>query len=523
MKCAAVLVLAACQVDNRIVNPGGNAQSSSSAEEQLLILAPDQGLSSQQDARLVRARGKSESKMVRVGRLNSAASQLLQRGNRITLSLSPTIAVVATGSVEVRHANGRVSWAGATADSLGWVQLVLAPAGLYGMVTSGKSRYWIEPIGEGLHAIVELDDSKFPPEHPANAPTGTRASTRTRVSGSAANTSSVSGFGAGSSAAFQAMRQGPRAVFDYTADNTPGDLDLVVVYTAAAASATADIESLVQLAVDVENTSYSDSYVSLTASVVYSGQVTYNEAYYSYGQHIAFLSGSSTVAALRNQYLGDAVVLIVDDDEACGQAYEILASATHAFAVVHYGCAAGNWTLAHELGHLQGARHDRDNDNTSTPFQYGHGYRVPDFFRTIMAYDCVGHPCPRHGWWATPLESPYLGMIYPVRGSADYEDDARVLNETKYDVTGFREPISVVISGSPTAISTQISCTWEAVISGGSPATSYAWSGILSGSGSSVSGAVPQTGYLYLLVYDAYGRYNTAQLEVIVDDNGPGC
>ena len=60
-----------------------------------------------------------------------------------------------------------------------------------------------------------------------------------------------------------------------------------------------------------------------------------------------------------------------------GQADAIYADASSAFAIVDYDCATGYYSFGHELGHLQGARHDPNNDPTSTPFAYGHGYQDP--------------------------------------------------------------------------------------------------------------------------------------------------
>ena len=102
-----------------------------------------------------------------------------------------------------------------------------------------------------------------------------------------------------------------------------------------------------------------------------------------------------------------------------------------AFAAVYWGCATGYYSFAHEIGHLQSARHDPSTDPSTSPYSYGHGYRYtgsPDW-RTIMAYDCPGG-CPRLNYWSSPLKL-YNGV---AMGTASQSDNARVLNNTRNTV-----------------------------------------------------------------------------------------
>ena len=105
---------------------------------------------------------------------------------------------------------------------------------------------------------------------------------------------------------------------------------------------------------------------------------------------------------LRDKYKADVAVLIVDDPQGCGLATRVFADADEAFAVVHHECAATTYSLAHEIGHIIGARHDLNLDKIMTPFPFGHGFVNGTKWRDIMSYkeSCGG--CPRLPVWSSP-------------------------------------------------------------------------------------------------------------------------
>ena len=508
---ALVATAGACQSDSLLPpTAGSSAQLAAGDADGLFEIEASPRLTVQQAARLSRIAGKRTSQEVHVVRLHPSADGLLRRGSRLRIALSPSASRVATGATVVRRGVRDVSWAGPTADSTGWIQLVLGPAGVYGSIRSGAVQYKIEPLGGALHALTRIDGSRLPPEHPPTAPSG--------VMNDESHTSG--GFG---SAALQRSRMQLNTTQAITSSGY-GDVSIVVVYTAAAAAATADIGTLIQLAIDETNTSYTNSGVTFAASLVHTSQVSYNEANRSYQQHVSALQSYSdglmdAVHGLRNQYLGDVVMLVVDDKEACGMASTILATHASGFAVVDESCATGYYSFAHELGHLQGARHDRHVDNSNTPFQYGHGYVDPgDAFRTIMAYGDACNNCSRIQYWS----SSYTPIPFLPRGTASYEDNVRVLNETKYHVASFRAPISVSIYG-PTSVKSTQWCTWNTVVTGNVGAASYEWSGLASGNQSAVTEVVMQSGPLSVIVYDSYGRGSDHTIWVTVDDFAPDC
>jgi hypothetical protein len=108
------------------------------------------------------------------------------------------------------------------------------------------------------------------------------------------------------------------------------------------------------------------------------------------------------IHGLRDKHRADVAVLIVDDANGCGLSTRVFADEDEAFSVVHHACAATTYSLAHEIGHLIGARHDRNMDATPTPFAYGHGYVNGTKWRDIMSYKESCDGCSRLPVWSGP-------------------------------------------------------------------------------------------------------------------------
>jgi hypothetical protein len=415
---AASLGLAACQGDDATPS-GTTSMNPADVQQNLLTLVTDQNLSEAQEARLTSIRDRGISPRVSLARAASAAGDLLRKDQTLRLGVAPGVEVVAKGSRVERRGGADISWAGPLQGTHGWAQVVLSETGMVGTVTIGTEQYTIEPLGNGLHAVSKLDQSKLPPEHTADNPAGV--------------------LDAPPPADFLSAMTAEEGTVGTQALNT---LNVLVVYTASAAAATSNIGSLIQLAVDETNVSYLNSGININMVRVHTAQVTYNEARRSFSQHVSALRSTTdgimdNVHALRDTYAADVVVLVVNDSEACGIASSIGSTATSAFAVAHYSCITGYYSFGHEVGHLQGARHDRYVDASTTPYAYGHGF-IPSTknWRTVMAYGNNCSNCTRIQWWSNPLVNyPLTGQ---AMGTAQYEDNARVLNTTAATMAGYR-------------------------------------------------------------------------------------
>jgi peptidyl-Asp metalloendopeptidase len=411
--------LAACQGDDATPS-ATTAMSAAEVQQNLLTLVPDQALNSVQQGRLATIRGRASSAEVHLARIASAPGQLLRQGSTLRIGVAPGVNVVAVGDRVQQRGPNDISWGGAVQGTHGSVQAVLGEDGLTATVTVGFTSYSIEPLGNGLHAVTKIDQAGFPSEHTPDNPTGVLDPAPPADFLSAAKAPS------GGTIGTQAL----------------STINVLVVYTAAAAAATSNISNLIQLAVDETNVSYVNSGININMIRVATAQVTYNESGRSFSQHVSALRSTTdgimdNVHTLRNTYAADMVLLVVNDSEACGIASSIGSTATTAFAVAHYSCITGYYSFGHELGHLQGARHDRFVDASTSPYAYGHGF-IPSTknWRTVMAYGNNCSNCTRIQWWSNPLKTyPATGQ---VMGTTQYEDNARVLNLTAASVAAYR-------------------------------------------------------------------------------------
>jgi peptidyl-Asp metalloendopeptidase len=139
------------------------------------------------------------------------------------------------------------------------------------------------------------------------------------------------------------------------------------------------------------------------------------------------------VKKLRNEKRADIVGLIIDNPTGCGLSTRIGPDSDEAFFVVHHACAAITLSIAHEIGHILGIRHDRSVDNNETPFAYGHGYVNGSKWRDIMSYNESCGGCPRISYWSNPR------IIYKGEPTGTAATDAaRVILERAERVSKFR-------------------------------------------------------------------------------------
>ncbi len=328
----------------------------------------------------------------------------------IDLNVPMAPAMIAKTAEVTKRAQNDFTWIGKSLEPAGDAIMVVKDGQVTGSIKTGASLYRVWPLGEGQHAVVEIDQSKFPKEHPPS---------------------------------FEKIEPGilpPQYQKGDERSDAQQTITALVAYTPSAqAQIPGSMESLINLAVAETNQSYVNSKIRIALQLIKTHKVNYQESG-TFEEDVARFMGTSDgsmdeIHGLRDQHKADVCVLITNNSEYCGYAAAILAKPESAFCVVYHGCATGYYSFAHEIGHLQGARHNVEMDPSTQPFPYGHGFYINPHWRSIMSYSTPCTTCTRIQYWSNP------GVQYQGNpmGVAEKQDNARVLNETAPYISGFRQ------------------------------------------------------------------------------------
>ena len=393
----------------------------------------------------------------------------------VTLDLFDDVALRArrTGLEGTRR--GGYVWKGELLDLPGEAAIAVQDGVLTGTVFALDTVYEIRYRGHGEHEVREIEPKEFPPDDDPQMDLVIDAP-------------DTGGAGVGGAAAVP---------------DTGAQIDVMVVWTPAARTSvggTAAMQSLIDLAMANANTAYANSGVSQRIRLVHAEEVPYTEAGASTDLSRLASSGDGfldQVQTLRDQYGADLVSLL-GNGYGCGLGYMMgtpsAGFAPYGYNVVDQTCAAGNLSLAHELGHNMGLNHDPANATGTPAYTYAYGYQQPSgLFRTVMAYPCPSGSCPRLMYFSNPNVT-YSGM---ATGTST-QNNALALNNTANTVANFRQSVSggctyalTPTSASPAAgggaasftVTSATGCTWTAT-------SNQAWATVTSGASGSGSGPV---------------------------------
>lgn len=309
-------------------------------------------------------------------------------------------------SVEIRTTND-FTWRGKiTQNNLdGDVILTFKEGFVSGLIYVGNGVYEIAPKGEGA-ILVELNQNLFP-------------ECGGGIEGEKQQTS---------------VKKTPSANAD------SGDrIDVLVIYTTAVKNSLggdAQTRAFAQQAIDATNTAYINSKIRQRVNLVHAQETAMVETG-NLGTELSGLRTNADAAMLRNNYKADLVALLSNTTNNCGQGYLIGGAggnANNGFTVTSRGCAVGNLSFAHELGHNMGSQHNPEN-GTNSAFSYGYGHYVNGVFRTVMSYvDPCAQGCTRRPYFSNPAVS-FNG--YPT-GLDNERDNTRLINSTADIIANYR-------------------------------------------------------------------------------------
>lgn len=265
------------------------------------------------------------------------------------------------------------------------------------------------------------------------------------------------------------------------------EVDVLVLYTPAAGEPTAEVlEAFTNWDIAAENSELPVS-LNLVGMEVFNHQLNEIEGQSAFDA-VVTLSENTHAQSLRQDYGADIVVLFTNNvTGARGAVPQIGPVKNKAYVVVNRSQAIGRNTLIHEIGHVFGARHQIDLDNTPGD-AHAHRWTVPgqgSFVSIVYGSSLAGATPVLH--FSNP-EVDYENTNVPT-GITNVSNNTRVINFNAPTVAGFFQPpsdttdddtdsaippLSVSMNGPSQATEGSL-VTFTSQVSGGTGSYTYLW------------------------------------------------
>jgi metallopeptidase family M12-like protein len=349
-------------------------------------------------------------------------------GAEIRLPFRDGKSITLTRTGIITHKDGSLTWRGKVEETgERAVLMVWGNALLTGYFAYKGSVFTVESLGGGVHAYAEMDHRKLPDDHPPPA-------SRDRVPAPNVNEEPEP------AAAPAEPAVPPFADADRLAlEAKTITIDVMLLYTARAAKHyIRDPSDLLALAIEETNQTLKNSGLgNINLRLVHSQLIDYDASEDDHFTHLYTmvdgLGPFKDVKRLRDEKHADIVGLIIHNPTGCGLSTRIGPDSDQAFFIVHHACAAVTMSIAHEVGHILGARHDRFVDDNNSPYAYGHGYVNGGKWRDLMSYKQGCGGCARIPYWSNPR----IMFNGEATGTAA-ADNARLILELAERVSQFR-------------------------------------------------------------------------------------
>jgi hypothetical protein len=417
-----------------------------------------------------------------------------------------TTVVADLAAPSFRPEGGYRTWDGTIdGDEGSTVVLVEQDGVLAGLVTSKDATYRLRPLADGSTRVEQMDESQFPtayahatpPTDGGFTPTVTVADDHPHAP-AAGEHSDEPATGDEHTDAPGAPEHShdvpPAATGGDTAGATAGDapvtsaatadapvVDVLVAYSSAAKTRNggqAGMDTDIALMIEQTNSAFATSGINAVLRLAHTTEVALNGPVD--GTTLAKVANPADgvydeLHVLRDQYGADLVSLITDSPSGpyCGIAYQMQSISTsfapYAMSVTDAGCATGNMTFTHELGHNFGAAHDRGSWSGTPALPYGYDWVNPQQgWRTVMSYANACPNCGRLLRFSNPDQTYNGAPLGAPAGASNAADNRAVLNTTSSTVASMRgapAPASLTLTA-PTAAqrvvaSSKLVATWS--------------------------------------------------------------
>ncbi len=272
----------------------------------------------------------------------------------------------------------------------------------FGQFVTASALYHIRPLEGDIHALIQVDNSKFKDVF-VNLP---NLKTPGKDKLKKTNT--------------------PQTC-DQNAHNT---IDIIAAYTSDVMVDFGAVK-FIRHSVKMANNSFHRSGIKITINLKhhYPINIKIPETLHAQGILNSFVAEDST-HELRVKTKADIAVLFTGaggNGRAVGAVplenlYDF--DKKHAFAWIR---AYYSYTLAHEIGHILGAHHNKEAGGDNTRFPYGHGFASSNG-HTLMAYSCNPF-CPPKTIWSDPKNEGW--------GIPGESNNTKLFKETACIVAGY--------------------------------------------------------------------------------------
>ncbi len=320
---------------------------------------------------------------------------------------------------------GNALWQGrAVEHSNSRAMLTVKKGVLVGRLTIDEEVYEIRPQRGGKHVVELLDMSAFP-----ECDSGVNELVLDYENDQPADTSG------------QSVNMASEGEIQF--------IDLLSVYTPNArnkAGGFTEIEALIQAAVDNANTAFSESNMNVRYQLVHTEEVNYNSQGTT-SDALQWVTNSSYVSTIRDQFGADMVSIIVDTPSSCGTGWVQRnpgpSFEAYAFQATDIDCAVGNLTFAHEHGHNMGMEHNWENSSVGTnpssaSFDFSYAHYVNGSYRTVMSYS---NPCPNGCPRVARFSNPNVNFAGVPTGIANERDNAQTGDLIAPIINSFRNSV----------------------------------------------------------------------------------